>query len=57
MSLWPLYSDSPKAQFFSAVITLLMTLKFSLVGLGVMKDPKLVAGATVSEAKGRMFLI
>jgi phytol kinase len=39
---WLLFDDAPSARYFAAVIPLLITLQFALVGLGIWRDPSAV---------------
>ncbi|GAQ80394.1 phosphatidate cytidyltransferase [Klebsormidium nitens] len=40
---WNLFSDAPEARYFAAVVPLLVTAQFFLIGVGVINDPQAVA--------------
>jgi phytol kinase len=45
---WPLYSTSSGARCLAAMLPALMSLRFLLAGLGITREPRLVAGTAVS---------
>lgn len=51
MLTWQLYPPVPDARYVAALVPLLMALRFAAVGLGLLKDPALVAGATRRGAR------
>lgn len=50
---WPLYTSSSGARCLAAMLPALMSLRFLLAGLGVTREPRLVAGTAVSALHGR----
>lgn len=53
MAVWPLFKSAPYARCWAAAVPAIITVKFFAVGSCIMKDPQLVASATVS---GRKFI-
>lgn len=39
---WPLFSETPQARWFAALVPLAITAQFLLVGLGILRDPAAV---------------
>lgn len=38
IALWPIYSNDPEAKFICAIVPLVVTLRFALIGLGLKKS-------------------
>lgn len=45
---WPLYSDNSTAKCIAALLPGLLSIRFALAGLGITREPRLVAGTAVS---------
>ena len=51
MAFWPLFPDSPYSAAACATVPLLSTLAITAVGAGIVREPALVAAASVSVPK------